>query len=161
MKKKFIPTGYVIPEVLETDRFRLRMLTTKDVKLDYDAVMTSIEHLQKTKPFGPDHKWPTKDLSFEQDLIDLGWHQKEFQKKSSFAFTVMTLDEAECLGCMYIYPSDNPSYDAIIMMWVRQSEVPNGLDKILFSIVKKWIQEKWPFNKVAYPGRDVSWDKLE
>ena len=73
----------------------------------------------------------------------------------------MTLDEVECLGCMYIYPSENPSYDAIIMMWVRQSEVPNGLDKILFSIVKKWIQEKWPFNKVAYPGRDVSWDEFE
>jgi hypothetical protein len=161
MKKKFIPTDYKIPEALETDRFRLRMLTVKDVKLDYDAVMTSIEYLQKTKPFGTNHKWPTKDLSFEQDLIDLGWHQKEFQKKSSFAFTVMTLDEAECLGCMYIYPSDNPSYDAIIMMWVRQSEVANGLDEILFSIVKKWIQEKWPFNKVAYPGRDVSWDEFE
>lgn len=161
MKKKFIPTDYKIPEALETDRFRLRMLTVKDVKLDYDAVMTSIEYLQKTKPFGTNHKWPTKDLSFEQDLIDLGWHQKEFQKKSSFAFTVMTLDEAECLGCMYIYPSDNPSYDAIIMMWVRQSEVANGLDEILFSIVKKWIQDKWPFNKVAYPGRDVSWDEFE
>ena len=102
MKNKFIPTDYKIPEVLETDRFRLRMLTVKDVKLDYDAVMTSLEHLQKTKPFGPNHKWPTKDLSFEQDLIDLGWHQKEFQKKSSFAFTVMTLDEAKCLGCIYI-----------------------------------------------------------
>ena len=60
-----------------------------------------------------------------------------------------------------IYPSDNPNYDVIIIMWVRQSEVPNGLDKILFSIVKKWIQEKWPFNKVAYPGRDVSWDEFE
>jgi|TARA_B100000749_G_scaffold144963_1_gene111199 RimJ/RimL family protein N-acetyltransferase len=161
MKKKFIPTDYIIPEVLETDRFRLRMLTVKDVKLDYDAVMTSIEHLQKTKPFGPNHKWPTHDLSFEQDLIDLGWHQKEFQKKSSFAFTVMSLDETECLGCLYIYPSDNPNYDVIIIMWVRQSEIPNGLDKILFSNVKKWIQEKWPFKKVAYPGREVNWDKFE
>ena len=161
MKKKFIPTAYVIPELLETDRFRLRMLTVKDVKLDYDAVMTSIEHLQKTKPFGPNHKWPAKDLSFEQDLIDLGWHQKEFQKKSSFAFTVMSLDETECLGCLYIYPSDNPNYDVIIIMWVRQSEIPNGLDKILFSNVKKWIQEKWPFKKVAYPGREVNWDKFE
>ena len=161
MKKKFIPADYIIPEVLETDRFRLRMLTVKDVKLDYDAVMTSIEHLQKTKPFGPNHKWPAKDLSIEQDLIDLGWHQKEFQKKSSFAFTVMSLDETECLGCLYIYPSDNPNYDVIIIMWVRQSEIPNGLDKILFSNVKKWIQEKWPFKKVAYPGREVNWDKFE
>jgi hypothetical protein len=43
-------------------------------------------------------------------------------------------------------------------MWVRQSEILNGLDKILFSNVKKWIQEKWPFEKVAYPGREVNWD---
>ena len=157
MTKKFIPIDFKIPEILETDRFRLRMLTVNDVDKDYDAVMTSMEHLQKTKPFGPTDKWPTKDLTFEQDLIDLGWHQKEFQQKSSFAFTVMNLDETECLGCMYIYPSGNPEYDAIIMMWVRQSEIANGLDEILFSNVKKWIQKKWPFNKVAYPGRDTSW----
>ena len=161
MTKKFIPIDFKIPEVLETDRFRLRMITVNDVKKDYDAVMTSIEHLQKTKPFGPNHKWPTKDLPYEQDLIDLGWHQKEFQKRSSFAFTVMNLDETECLGCVYIYPSDNPNYDAIIMMWVRQSEVANELDEILFSSVKKWIQDKWPFKKVAYPGREVSWDEFE
>ena len=161
MTKKFIPTDFKIPEILETDRFRLRMLTVNDVVNDYDAVMTSIKHLQKTKPFGPNHKWPTKDLTFEEDLIDLGWHQKEFQKKSSFAFTVMNLDETECLGCMYIYPSDNPNYDAMVIMWIRQSEVTNGLDEILFSTVKKWIQDKWPFEKVAYAGRDISWNKFE
>ncbi|MCK4809169.1 MAG: GNAT family N-acetyltransferase, partial [Candidatus Aenigmarchaeota archaeon] len=115
----------------------------------------------KTKPFGPNSKWPEKDLTYEEDLIDLRWHQKEFQERSSFAYTVMNLDETECLGCMYIYPSDNPNYNAIIMMWVRQSEVADGLDEILFSTVKTWIKDKWPFEKVAYPGRDVSWDKLE
>jgi len=160
MAKKFIPTDFKVPETLETDRFRLRMLTANDVKKDYDAVITSMEHLHKTKPFGPYSKWPAKDLTYEQDLVDLRWHQKEFQERSSFAYTVMNLDETECLGCMYIYPSDNPNYNAIIMMWVRQSEVADGLDKILFSTVKNWIKEKWPFEKVAYPGRDVSWDEL-
>lgn len=161
MTKKFIPTDFEVPEVLETDRFRLRMLTVNDVVKDFDAVMTSIEHLQKMEPFGPNHKWPTKDLTFEQDLIDLGWHQKEFQNRTSFAYTVMNLDESECLGCMYVYPSNNPNYDAIVIMWVRQSELPNSLDEILFSAVKKWIEDKWPFEKVAYPGRDVRWDEFE
>lgn len=23
----------------------------------------------------------------------------------------------------------------------------------------KWISEKWPFKKVAYPGREISWDE--
>jgi len=161
MQKRLVPLDFKIPEVLETDRFRLRMLTVDDVIKDYDAVMTSIEHLQKTKPFGSKHNWPTKELTLEQDLIDLGWHQKEFQKRSSFAFTIMSLDEDECLGCLYIYPSFNPNYDAMIMMWVRQSEVLNGLDELLFSTVQKWIQDNWPFEKVAYPGRSVDWDEFE
>jgi len=30
---------------------------------------------------------------------------------------------------------------------------------IFIEIVKKWINEKWPFKKVAYLGRDISWDE--
>jgi hypothetical protein len=158
MVEKLIPTDFKIPEILETDKFRLRMLTVNDVKLDYDAVITSINHLQKTNPFGPSNKWPSTNITYEQDQKDLTWHQKEFEIRSSFAYTVMNLDETECLGCMYIYPSKNKNYDAIIILWVRQSELKNGLDEILFSSVKQWIQDKWPFEKVTYPGRDVSWN---
>ena len=50
--KKIIPIDFQVPEIFETDRLRLRMLTVNDVVKDYDAVMTSITHLQKTKPFG-------------------------------------------------------------------------------------------------------------
>lgn len=160
MVKEFVPKDFEVPEVLETDRFRLRMLTVNDVAKDYDAVMTSIEHLHDANPFGPDNKWPPNELTLEQDLIDLGWHQKEFQIRNMFAYTVMSLDEKKCLGCVYVYPSDNPDYDAICVMWVRQSEVENGLDEILFSSVKKWIEDRWPFNRVAYPGRDIGWEGL-
>lgn len=44
-------------------------------------------------------------------------------------------------------------YDALIYMWVRESEFAGGLDSILFHTVKEWINKDWPFNKVAYPGR--------
>jgi len=155
-KKRFVQRDFKVPQQLETERLRLRMLKVSDVVKDYDAVMSSAEHLLKTKPFGPNQKWPT-GLSFEQNLIDLGWHQKEFQMKSSFAYTVMNLDESQCTGCIYIEPSNNPNYEAEIFLWVRQSEVENGLDEHLFDSVKNWIAEKWPFEKVAYPGRDVSW----
>ena len=156
--KRLMPLDFDIPKVLETEKLRVRMLTVNDVVKDYDAVMTSVEHLLKTLPFGPDHKWPTEELSFEQDLIDLGWHQKEFQRGSSFAYTVMGLDEQKCLGCLYIYPSPNSQYDAEIIMWVRQSEVANGLDEHLFAAVKGWIKDKWAFKNPGYPGRDIDWE---
>ena len=134
------------------------MLKLSDVVKDYDAVMSSVEHLQKTKPFGPDQKWPM-GLTFEQNLIDLGWHQKEFQMRSSFAYTVMNPNETQCLGCLYIEPTTKFDYDAKIYMWIRQSEIPTGLDKYLFETVKEWINEKWPFSKVAFPGREITWEK--
>ena len=88
----FVASNFDVPELLETDKFRLRMLTVNDVVKDYDAVMTSIDYLKGV--FGPQSKWPSKELTFEQDLIDLGWQQKEIQRRLSFAYTVMNLDES-------------------------------------------------------------------
>ncbi|MEK6964548.1 MAG: GNAT family N-acetyltransferase [Nanoarchaeota archaeon] len=157
MKTSFVPSDFQVPKTLDTKRFKLRMLTVSDVVKDYDAVMTSIDHLKGV--FGPHSSWPSKGLTLEQDLIDLGWHQKEFQKKSSFAYTMMSPDETKCLGCVYFYPSDKTSFDAMALLWVRTSEVETGLDQELFEAVKKWLQERWPFKKVAFPGRDISWEE--
>jgi hypothetical protein len=132
----FLPEDFEVPQELETNRFRLRILKVSDVVNDYDAVMSSIKHLQKTKPFGPSQKWP-KGLTIEQNLIDLGWHQKEFQLRKSFAYTVMNLEESKCLGCIYIEPSSNPIYETMVFLWVRQDELKNGLDQHLFGDIQK------------------------
>ena len=155
-KKPFVPTGFIVPDTLQNEHFRIRMLTVNDVVKDYDAVMTSIDHL---KEMFPSSSWPSKDLTFEQDLIDLGWHQKEFQMRSSFAYTVVSLDESQVLGCLYINPTTKGNYDATIDMWVRASETENGLDSILFDVVKNWISKEWPFKNVAYPGREINWEE--
>lgn len=155
---KFIPNNFNPPQTLATDEFYLRMLTVSDVVKDYDAVMTSVDHLKGI--FGPNILWPKDDLSLEQDLIDLDWHQKEFQKRSSFAYTVMNLEERQCLGCVYILPSENMQYDAMVILWVRKSELANGLDEKLFSAVQNWIVKEWPFKNVAYPGREIAWNKF-
>lgn len=154
-----VPIDFKVPDKLETDKFCLRMLSVRDVVIDYDAVMSSIDHLQGV--FGSRSKWPTKNLTLEQDLIDLGWHQKEYQKRTSFAYTVVSLDELMCLGCVYIFPPTKNGFDCEVYMWVRESAYKNGLDDDLYDSVKHWISEKWPFKKVAYPGRKISWDEWE
>lgn len=153
-----LPTHLKIPAGLETDDFRLRMLTVNDVVKDYEAVMTSREHLQGV--FGPQSTWPAADLSLEQDLIDLGWHQKEFQNRTSFAYTVMNLAETRCLGCVYIYPAP-ADYDAQVILWARQSELASGLETQLLAAVKQWIAQEWPFERVGFPGREISWTEWE
>ena len=102
--------------------------------------------------------WPSLELTLEQDLIDLGWHQKEFQRRRSFAYTVMNPPETECLGCVYIVPSRKRGYDAEVYLWVRSSEFKKGLDAVLSVAVQNWVKKDWPFKKVAYPGRGVDWE---
>jgi hypothetical protein len=150
----FVPPEFEVPERLETSEFRLRMLTVNDVVKDYDAVMTSAEHLRKVFPGG---SWP-EGLTLEQNLIDLGWHQKEFQKRRSFAYTVVTPSESAVVGCVYIDPTRKRGYDAEIHLWARQSELASGLETRLYTAVKEWINREWPFEKPAFPGRDIEWD---
>ena len=150
----FVPEHFKVPEKLETSEFRLRMLTVNDVVKDFDAVTTSVEHLRRIWPRGT---WP-ENLTLEQNLIDLGWHQKEFQTRRSFAFTVVSLAETTVMGCVYIEPTRKRGYDAEIYLWARQSELANGLEDRLHHAVKNWVAEEWPFENVAFPGRSVDWE---
>jgi hypothetical protein len=151
----FVPADFVVPEKLETDEFRLRMLTVNDVVKDYDAVISSTEHC---KTIWPGLGWPV-GLTLEQNLIDLGWHQKEFQIRRSFAYTVVNPSESTVLGCVYIEPTKRVGYDAVVFLWARQSELANGLEDRLYKAVEDWIANAWPFTSVAYPGRGVPWEE--
>ncbi len=125
------------------------MLSIDDIKKDYEAVMESQELLH-TMYGGP---WPRSGFTIEENLKDLKRHQQEFLDRKAFAYTVISLDDSRVLGCLYINPSDEMTIDAVVTMWVRQTEYDKGLDEILFRTVKKWISLNWPFKNVDYPGR--------
>lgn len=92
------------------------MLTVNDVVKDYDAVMTSVDHL---KTVWPGSKWPD--------------------------------------GCVYIDPTRRSGFDAEVFLWARQSELAGGLEERLYRTVQEWLRADWPFEKVAFPGRDIDW----
>lgn len=149
----FVAADFEVPATLERPRFRLRMLSISDLEQDYEAVMSSVEHLQKVWR----NEWPV-GLTLEQNLIDLGWHQKEFQRRTSFAYTVVAPDESRVLGCVYIYPPSKPGYDAEVYYWARQSELASGLEKELGEALQQWFQTDWPFENVAFPGKTIDWE---
>ena len=146
---RFVPDDFEIPATLETDCFRLRMLSLDDVEKDYEAVVESRELLH-TMFGGP---WPRPGFTLEENFADLERHQKEFLSRKAFAYTVMSVDERRVLGCVYIDPPETTDSDAVVVMWVRQIEYDKGLDEILFNKVRNWISSDWPFKKVDYPGR--------
>jgi len=146
----FVPSDLNVPSMLETERFRLRMLSVDDVEQDYEAVIESRELLHAMYG-GP---WPREGFTLEENLTDLKRHQEEFLTRKAFAYTVVSLDESRVLGCVYINPARRTDADAEVHMWVRQSEYDKGLDAVLFHEVRDWLGSAWPFATVAYPGRE-------
>jgi RimJ/RimL family protein N-acetyltransferase len=145
----FVPDSFEVPQVLETDRFRLRMLSVDDVEKDYEAVMETQEYFHARG-----NSWPREGFTIEENLADLEQHQQEFLARKAFAYTVVTPDERRVLGCVYINPTNGDETDAKVHLWVRKSEQHNGLDSILFQTVKGWLKLSWPFEVVMYPGRE-------
>jgi len=148
-----VPEDFRVPQRLETEKFRIRPLTSDYVDLDYQAVMGSKDHLQGVLG-RPD--WPG-DLTWEEDLGALKMHEAEFDQRTGFVYTVLNHQENECLGCVYIYPSRLDEYDAEVIMWVTRDSFEKGLDSLLFQTVKNWMASTWPFERVLYTGRDIKW----
>lgn len=146
MKTTWLPTTGPIPQGFQTERLRVRPLTIHDLVKDYDAVMSSRVELRGLF-HGSD--WPREDLTLEQDLIDLAWHQKEFQIGGSYTYTVISLDESQVLGCIYLFPPTSPGTEADLLWWVRTSELGSGLKAHLREALRHWLIHDWKLARVA------------
>jgi tetratricopeptide (TPR) repeat protein len=155
----FVPEDFQVPQLLLTKRMRVRPLRAADVDLDYRAVMGSRDHIRGV--FGPGDDWPRDDLSYEDDLRALKNHEDEFRRRTAFTFTVTDHREKECLGCVYILPIHAAGYKAQVFLWVTAEAFRKGYDQELFSAVKAWLTDYWPFSRVAFPGREMDWDTYD
>ena len=141
---ELVPDDFDVPDGVEHERFRLRMLTVDDVVKDFDAICDRVDHKGETlPPFVP---------TISLNLVDLGWHQKEFALRRSFAYTVVAPDESVVLGCVYVMPSE--THDALVRLWVRRSAYDEGLDPVLEATVRAWVADRWPFTTVSFAERD-------
>lgn len=138
-----MPDEFDVPATLEHDRFRLRKLTVDDVVKDFEAINA------RMAPDGRPDPW--SETSLRDNLVDLGWHEKEFALRRSFAYTVVVPDESAVLGCVYFYPSDEA--DVEVHMWVRREAWEEGLDPVLEDAVRRWVAEQWPFARVDWRER--------
>jgi hypothetical protein len=156
----FIPPDFNPPTLIETPHFKLVPLGPAVVKADFDAYMSSIEHLQKT--FTRSTDWPHAGISDADAMLDMQTEQGRFNARKSFAYSVLTPDGSRERGSIYVSPSPVAGYDAVVRLWVTKAEYDAGFDAELYKWVVAWVRKDWPFRNVAYPGRAIdwaSWDK--
>jgi len=157
MSAKFINESFVVPTNLDTNHFHLKVLEDSLATLDLEAVMSSQKRLQGI--FGLGSQWPKCNMSLEENIESLKIHKKEFESREAFAYSVFDHNKTKCLGSVYIDPSQSQYYDCEVYLWVRNDSL--SLDKHLHNTVLKWLCDDWPFSKVAFPGRCISWSEWD
>jgi RimJ/RimL family protein N-acetyltransferase len=165
----FYPENQPVPARLRTDEFVLRPLTTDHVELDYAALMVSQEMLQ----LWSGTSWPSADFTVEQNWEDLAMHDREHQERVAFTYTVLTPDESECLGCVYIRPltdyeamnpdvlTDVPADAAVVGFWAKQPRLADQLDERLLAALREWFKQEWAFSAVYFSTRNINEQQVQ
>ena len=155
---RFVAADFAVPTLVETEGFKVVPLGPDLAEIDYEAYMSSIEHLQET--FTRSTGWPNADLTDEDAMKDMENEAGRFERRESFAYAVLTPDGARERGCIYVYPGIG-EYDAVVRLWVTKAEYDAGFDDDLYAWTQDWIAREWPFESVAYPGRAIAWDEWD
>lgn len=140
------------PGLLVTDRVRLEPLAPRHVELDFEALMGSREHLQRTLHWGD---WPRADFTVEENRADLERHWGEFERREAYAYTVLAPDGSRCVGCIYLNPmrrDDLPdgAQAGMLAYWVIEEELANDLDRHLLASLLTWFEDGWPLDLVFF-----------
>jgi hypothetical protein len=145
----FVPDDFVVPRELVTDAFRLEPLGPEHNEGDYQAWMSSIDHIRST-PGMQGRPWPRPDMTLADNLADLEKHAADFATRSGFTYTVRASDTGEIMGCVYIYPRKGEP-GARVLSWVRAARAE--FDAPLYDAVSAWLGTAWPFSSFTYAPR--------
>jgi len=145
----FVPSGFVVPLSLATERFRLEPLGPQHNEPDYEAWSSSLEHIRQT-PGWEQSSWPD-DRDLAKNLDDLKGHADDFEQRKGFTYTVLDPAAGDVIGCVYIYPDKTGEHDAKVLSWVRASRAE--LDEPLWQAVGAWLEADWPFERISYAER--------
>ena len=145
----FVPDDFEPPVALDGPGFRLEPLTGEHNARDHAAWSGSMEHIHRTPGFQQGN-WP-HEMTLDQNLADLIRHDKDFQARRGFTYTVLDPDD-DIVGCVYIYPLAGDPTAANVSSWVTDARA--DLDTPLYTAVSEWLERDWPFPRVEYGTRD-------
>ncbi len=144
---KFVPDDFVAPLAFKAPPFVLKKLSPEYARIDYEAVLRSAGHIRKRDGITDPERWPQAWLTYEKDFGDLAEHAREFEDREAFAYTVLSMEETVCLGCVYIDPPGNSEHDAVVRLWTDNDRD----DLLLYRTVRRWVEGEWPFKHPSFP----------
>lgn len=118
--------------------FRLTPLAPEVAEEDFEVVTASMDVLRGV--FGDD--WPV-GLTLEANRVDMGWHEREFTARRSFAWVVRSPDGAY-LGCAYLYPAIGSRGAARVVTWIRDMPDRDLISAAFDPLFDTWLAAQVP-----------------
>ena len=140
----WVPVSFEPPLLASGPTFLLKPLGAGTAQIDYDAYMSSIEHLHRTYSPG----WPNEKLTLEDQSRDMVGEAWQFENRRAFDYSVQTTDGMRERGCLYIKPGTD-EYDAMVSSWVTEPKFEAGFQEELLAWAKDWIATEFPFRFVV------------
>lgn len=132
----------------------LEPLGPRHADADHAAWSGSIEHIRATPGFSAGawsgDEWPFP-MSAEANRADLVQHAAEFVRGEAFAYSVLTPERDEVVGCVYVDPDETGAAAAKVRCWVRRERAE--LDGPLAAAVAAWLGSAWRLPTFRFPGR--------
>ena len=143
-----VPSDFDVPLRFDGPGFHLEPLGPSHNERDYEAWMSSVDHIRATPGFET-LDWP-HPMSLEDNLRDLVGHANDFENRSGFTYSILAGEEV--IGCVYLYPSPAPEHVVSARSWVRASRA--GMDRTVWESLSRWLEDHWPFTNPDYVARD-------
>ncbi|TVQ51483.1 MAG: GNAT family N-acetyltransferase [Phycisphaerales bacterium] len=146
--------AYAEPAPLATAQMKLVPLKPEHAQMDYDAFMSSREHLRETLRWG---NWPSEDATVEANRTDLERHWREHQANEAYTYAVLSPDGSAYLGCVYLKPipedqmTDLPRPAVRVSYWVTESGLERNHDRQLVRSLHDWLNQAWGFRTIVMP----------
>jgi hypothetical protein len=139
-----------IPEPLTTTHFVLEPLAEKHAELDFEALMSCRVRLRQELQWG---EWPPEEFTVEENRADLRNHHDEFIRLEAFAYTMLSPDQARCLGCIYLERCSEID-GAQFAFWVIDDAI--DIEPVLVIDVLDWFHQVWSIERILIPLRKAN-----
>ena len=70
---------------------------------------------------------------------------------------ILSLDMSSYEGCLYVRPTRAREYDCRVDFWFKNAS--SHLEREFWDEVRAWLTGDWGFSAVAYPGREIAWER--
>lgn len=130
------PTGFEQADIV------VEPLSITHAIIDFEAVYVSRQKLHER--YKTPNQWPI-NITLHDNIVDLGWHEKEFRDGTSFAYTVTNQMRSKCYGCIYIIPIEQRP---TLSFWLR-SDGESPLDEASFEVlIRDWLTTAWKGHEI-------------